>query len=126
MNSALHQELIDLYRLSIELYLNTTGNKPTLKFYQALVPGDNCLLWRDLCNTFHLVNLESKEFYQGIRIQINGNDFYPNHICEQWKAHVVSSRTGSYWFKSENKGQKNKTGRLAVHEDIVFHLDAGS
>lgn len=36
----------------------------TFQFHQAPVLGDNCLLWHDLCNTFHPVILESKEFYQ--------------------------------------------------------------
>lgn len=77
-----------------------------LKFHQALVPGDNCLLWHDLCNTFHPLILESKECYQRVLVQMNRRDSYPDHICEEHKTHLGSSRTRSYWLSFENEEMK--------------------
>lgn len=66
MNLALYQELLHPYKQTF--YRTVTEHHRQwaniFKFRQVLVPGDNCLLWHDLCNTFHLVILESKEFYQ--------------------------------------------------------------
>ena len=119
-----YQELLHLYKQTFYRTITEPYRQwaNISKFHQALVPGDNCLLWHDLCNTFHLVILESKEFYQRVLIQINRNDFYSNHICEKWKTHLGSSRTRSYWLNFENKELKNKIGSLIGRSSIVKTL----
>lgn len=103
-----YQELPHLYKQTF--YRTATEHcrqwAKVLKFHQALVPGDKCLLWHDLCNTFHLVILESKEFYQRVFIQINRNDFYSNCICEKWKIHLGRSSTKSCWLNLRIKNLK--------------------
>lgn len=65
------QELLHLYKQTF--YRTVTEHyrqwANILKFHQALVPGDNCWLWHDLCNIFHVVISESKDFYQSFLIR---------------------------------------------------------